>query len=359
MLEGTRPSSFHPRAVCPPTAPLPPTFLMLNRALGTTNRTVSPIGLGLAALGRPGYINLGHGNDLEGRRSVAALEAHTHAVLDAAWEAGIRYFDAARSYGRAESFLRSWLDARSLAPTDATIGSKWGYTYTADWSVDAEVHEVKDHSVEVFERQWQETNARLGPHLDLYQIHSATLKTGVLDDAAVHEALYRIKHEHGVALGLSLSGPRQAQTLERALQVAVNGTLLFDAVQATYNVLEPSAGPMLQRAHEAGLGVIIKEAVANGRLTPRNENESFADARTVLDEQAARLHTTIDALALAAVVHEPWVDVVLSGAARKDHLASNIAALSVDYDAEAKAALQTLTEEPSTYWSTRSALSWT
>ena len=40
----------------------------------------------------------------------------------------------------------------------------------------------------------------------------------------------------------------------------------FDCVQATWNVLEPSAGPALAAAHDAGLGVIIKEAVANGRL---------------------------------------------------------------------------------------------
>ena len=36
--------------------------------------------------------------------------------------------------------------------------------------------------------------------------------------------------------------------------------------QATFNLLDQSAGPALQRAHEAGLFVIIKEAVANGRL---------------------------------------------------------------------------------------------
>jgi aryl-alcohol dehydrogenase-like predicted oxidoreductase len=32
--------------------------------LGSTGLAVSPIGLGLAALGRPGYITLGHGSDL-------------------------------------------------------------------------------------------------------------------------------------------------------------------------------------------------------------------------------------------------------------------------------------------------------
>ena len=63
------------------------------------------MGLGLAALGRPGYINLGHATDLSRDYDVAAMADHAHTVLDAAWAAGIRYFDAARSYGRAEEFL--------------------------------------------------------------------------------------------------------------------------------------------------------------------------------------------------------------------------------------------------------------
>ena len=73
----------------------------------------APIGLGLAALGRPGYINLGHGDDLGADRSPEAMERGAHAVLDAALSLGVRYLDAARSYGRAEDFLGSWLTARA------------------------------------------------------------------------------------------------------------------------------------------------------------------------------------------------------------------------------------------------------
>jgi aryl-alcohol dehydrogenase-like predicted oxidoreductase len=90
------------------------------------------MGLGLAALGRPGYINLGHASDLAGRTSVASLERLTHSVLDAAYERGVRYFDAARSYGRAEAFLAAWLEQRGLGPGEVSVGSKWGYTYVAN-----------------------------------------------------------------------------------------------------------------------------------------------------------------------------------------------------------------------------------
>ena len=46
---------------------------------------VSPFGLGLATLGRPGYLNLGHAADLPTVHDILLIEAHTHAVLGAAF----------------------------------------------------------------------------------------------------------------------------------------------------------------------------------------------------------------------------------------------------------------------------------
>ena len=108
------------------------------RSLGDSGLMVSPLGLGLAALGRPGYINLGHADDLGHDYDVAAMEARAHAVLDAAWQAGVRYFDAARSYGRGEAFLGAWLARRQITPDQVVVGSKWGYTYTAGWQVETD-----------------------------------------------------------------------------------------------------------------------------------------------------------------------------------------------------------------------------
>ena len=325
--------------------------------LGTTGLVASPIGLGLAALGRPGYINLGHGDDLEGERGVAAMEARAHAVLDAAWAGGVRSFDAARSYGRAEAFLARWLDRRGVAPGEALVSSKWGYTYTADWQVEAEAHEVKEHSLAALQRQWPESKALLGDHLDLYQVHSVTPDSPALDDAALLAELAALKRG-GVRIGLSISGPQQALVIERALAVRVDGERLFDAVQATWNLLEPSAGPALAAAHDAGMGVIVKEALANGRLTDRNQDADFAAQRALLAHEAERLGATVDALALAAVLAQPWADVVLSGATTVAQLQANLRALETPWDAEATEALSALAEPAEAYWRRRSALPW-
>jgi aryl-alcohol dehydrogenase-like predicted oxidoreductase len=330
---------------------------MEERLLGATNLTVSRIGLGLAALGRPGYMNLGHADDLHHNYDVSAMEARAHEVLDAAWAAGVRYFDAARSYGRAEEFLATWLRARNVNPDSVTIGSKWGYTYTAGWQVQAKHHEVKEHSLAVLKRQFHESLSLLGSNLKLYQIHSASLDSGVLDNLEVLEELGRIKAT-GIGIGLTLTGPHQAETLKKAIGITIEGHRLFDSVQATWNLLEPSAGPALQAAHELGMGVIIKEALANGRLTPRNADLSFEPKRRILAGMAKDLNTSLDALALATVLANAWVDVVLSGAATVDQLHSNITALSIHLPKEAIAQLLSLQETPAEYWNSRSKLSW-
>ena len=104
-------------------------WMMEFRTLGSTGLLVSRIGLGMAALGRPGYINLGHGNDLGGDFRETSMEARAHALLDTAWSSEIRYFDVARSYGLGERFLGNWLTKRGVAQESVSVGSKWGYRY--------------------------------------------------------------------------------------------------------------------------------------------------------------------------------------------------------------------------------------
>jgi aryl-alcohol dehydrogenase-like predicted oxidoreductase len=330
---------------------------MERTGLGRTGLVVSRIGLGLAALGRPGYINLGHGTDLAAGREVASMEAHAHSVLDTAYAAGVRYFDAARSYGRAEAFLATWLESRGIRAGEVAVGSKWGYRYTAGWKVDAERHEVKDLSVENLRLQAAETRDLLGGYLGLYQIHSATLESGVFDDQSVLDELVRLKHS-GWKLGLSVTGPRQGETIRMVINIFVNSEHLFDCVQATWNLLERSAEPALVEAHSWGLGVIVKEALANGRLTMRNNEPSFGHSRHLIEVQAKRLGTSSDALALAAVLAKPWADVVLSGAATEEQIRSNLGALQVGWDSEAETALMPLNEGANAYWTKRSSLQW-
>ncbi|SDU96628.1 Predicted oxidoreductase [Microlunatus sagamiharensis] len=316
------------------------------------------VGVGLAAVGRPAYITPGRDRDLGRSRSVEELEADARSVLDAAYAAGVRYVDAARSYGLAERFLGGWLSTRAdrLGSADVTVASKWGYAYVGGWRLDAEVHEVKDHSLDAFERQVEETRAALGRLPDVYQVHSLTPDSPALTDAALHRRLAGLR-DGGTAVGFSTSGPRQADVVRRALTLEVGGARLFAVVQSTWNVLEPSAGPALAEARRAGLRVVVKEAVANGRLVGVEADPAPGVAAVL--RLAGQLGVTPDQVAVAAALAQPWASVVLSGAVTPDQLRSNLGAARVDLPPGWLDDVLAAREQPEAYWRERSARAWT
>jgi aryl-alcohol dehydrogenase-like predicted oxidoreductase len=306
----------------------------------------APVGLGLAAIGRPAYINLGRDHALGPYRGRAELEQRAHEILDAAWNAGVRYFDTARSYGLAEEFLSSWLKGRERTTDWPVIGSKWGYTCTGQWRMTEPVQERKDLSADTFRRQLAESRELLGDHLSLYQIHSATIESGVLDDDELLVELAALRRS-GVAVGVTVTGPGQGETIDRALEIGI-----FDTVQATWNLLERSAAPALQRAHDNGLGVIVKEALANGQLTIHGEESSLLTYAHDRDLPP-------DAVAIAAAISQPWSEVVLSGAVSPQMLASNLQALEfARHGGRPAEDLSQLRLDPDAYWLRRSRLPW-
>lgn len=288
--------------------------------------TVARLGIGLAAVGRPAYINTGSAHALPADRSVGALRAQTGAVLDAAWEGGVRWVDVARSYGRAEEFLHTWLGGRSRP--DLTISSKWGYAYVGDWQRDAVLHESKEHSLRRFTSQVARTRELLD--VDGYLVHSLTPDSPLLGDRELLHALAELR-DTGVRVGFSTSGAHQAETVARGLEVTVGGTRLFDVVQSTWNAWEQSAGEVLGAAHADGVHVVVKEALANGLLVPELG----------------------DAGALAAVLAQPWADTVLLGAAGPEQVVSNLRCLETPAPD-----VRGWAQDPERYWKRRADLSW-
>ena len=261
---------------------------------------------------------------------------------------------------------------------------------TAAWRIqvdDGEAHEVKKHTVEQHQRQLAETRVILGDKLHLYQvacssnseacpslivarlhtsrlrshhppqqIHSATEASGVLTDPDVLDALATLR-DQGVAVGASVSFP-QGKPLELATAAtSADAKPLFASVQATYNLLDQSAGPLLEAAAAQGVFVIIKEGVANGRLTARNIG---SQALELLEAEAAKLSTTPDALALAWILTQPFVGMVLSGASTCEQLRSNVAALKlVPLEPALHERLgKALAQECEQYWQDRRNLAW-
>ncbi|OBQ51648.1 oxidoreductase [Tamlana sp. s12] len=316
--------------------------------------SVTKIGLGLAALGRPEYINIRTNPDID--KSETAFKNTTFSVLDEAYKLGVRYFDTAPSYGKGEAFLQEWNTLTNHE--DVILGTKWGYTYVANWQLGYPgKHEIKEHSLKKLLEQWAVSKKML-PHLKYYQVHSATFDSGILENQSVLDALFRIKEETGLHIGITTSGENQKEVISEALKIEVNGNLLFDSFQVSYNVFEQSTFETLRRVIESGKTVIIKEALANGRVFESENFPKYKVAYTLLNKLADKYDVGVDAMALRFVMDSLQPDYVLSGASNVTQLKENLKANAfVLEDADVKA-LKALAVSPDFYWQERSELDW-
>jgi aryl-alcohol dehydrogenase-like predicted oxidoreductase len=206
--------------------------------------------------------------------------------------------------------------------------------------------------------QLPESLRLLGDRLDIYQIHSATAESGCLVDSRLLAALVDGRRRGAYrAVGFTLSGPASAAALEQGLSARIDGERVFDVVQATFNVLEPSLADGLRAAHESGVGVIAKEVFANGRLTGANRRP--ADASLLERLRAIVPGTQLDRVALGFVLAHPFVDVALSGAATVAQLRSHLSSGDPPLTPSAVDELRASAEPVADYWATRATLPWT
>ncbi|MFS4417918.1 aldo/keto reductase [Maribacter sp. 2307ULW6-5] len=311
------------------------------------------IGLGTAALGRPQYINL-----KQEENTVQDLDAFKEKgiqVLEVAYRSGIRFFDTAPGYGLAEQLMLDWLQTKNDASIE--VSTKWGYTYVANFDPKATVHEVKEHSLAKLNAQWQVSRGLL-PHLKLYQIHSATLDTGVLENEQVLNSLYALKMEHKLQMGVTTSGANQTEIVKKALDVAVNGTQLFDAFQVTYNVLEQGLEGVCQALKHQHKKVLVKEALANGRIFSNADYPHYGGCYRMLESLAKKYDVGTDAIALQFCAQTLPDSMVLSGASNVAHLEANLKAEGITLSEEEVEKLKTCKVASADYWEERKRLNW-
>ncbi|MFD2726989.1 aldo/keto reductase [Hyunsoonleella rubra] len=312
------------------------------------------IGLGLAALGRPEYINIRENKNLD--KSEKAFKENTFSVLDEAYNLGISYFDTAPSYGKGEAFLQEWNASRNHQ--NVILGTKWGYTYMANWELGFDgKHEVKEHSLEKLKEQW-DVSKQLLPRLKYYQVHSATFESGILENQSVINELHRIKKATNLKIGITASGANQKEIVSIALKIKVENEALFDSFQVTYNVFEQDAFQILNTALSQGKSVIVKEALANGRVFPNPNFEHYKNTYEVLERLSKKYGVGIDALALRFVMDNLKPTYVLSGASNKKQLKENVKAHDFSFSKTELDVLRNQNIAPKTYWKERDLLTW-
>ncbi|MET4158582.1 aldo/keto reductase [Agromyces sp. PvR057] len=304
---------------------------MQRRTLGRTGRSVSVIGLGTWQLGADW-------GDVD--------EADALAVLDAAHEAGVTFFDTADVYGdgRSESLIGTWL--RANPDSGVTVATKMGRRLP---------QEHENYSAEHFRAWIDRSRANLGVEtVDLVQLHCPP--TSVYGDDRVFDALDALVADGSIgAYGVSVEKVEEALTAIARPNVA--------SVQIILNAfrLKP-LDEVLPAAVEAGVGIIARVPLASGLLSGRYTNETvFAanDHRTFnrhgeafdvgetfsgVDYEtgvaaaaeftelarAAAPGATAAQVALAWIAAQPGVSSVIPGARNVDQARANAAAGSLE-----------------------------
>ena len=311
------------------------------------------IGLGTAALGRPQYINV----RLEtcDNSNLEKFRQQSFQVLEDAYNLGIRYFDTAPGYGLAEELLLEWLQTKD--DDSIEVATKWGYTYTANFDANAKVHEVKEHSLAKLNEQWT-FSKQLLPYFKVYQIHSTTLETGILENEAVLSELAHLKKEHNLKIGITTTGTNQVEVIQKALTVLVDGEQLFDVFQVTYNFLDQSLLEIIDELISQNKSIVIKEVLANGRIFKNENYPYYQKMYATLEDLASKYNVGVDAIALKYGLQTISNATVLSGASNTNQLTENLKANSFLLSNDDIQLLKSFKVSPEFYWKERKQLQW-
>jgi aryl-alcohol dehydrogenase-like predicted oxidoreductase len=294
-----------------------------QQPLGDSGLTVSRVGLGC--------------NNFGGRID----KERSRAVVEAALEAGITFFDTAHSYGDglSEAYLGELLEGRR---DQVVLATKFG-------GRSEDSHGLRKGSRAYIRAQLAESLERLRTdYVDLYYLHFPDAETPIAETLA---ALQELLDEGSVrAIGCSNF------SIEQLREAEAGGH--FPALQENYNLLEREVEAELLpfcRAH--GIGFVPYFPLASGLLTgkyrrgePPPEGTRLAhwslpvpedpwDELERLDAFARERGHTLLELAIAGLASRPGVSSVIAGATTPEQVRANAAAADWQLSPDELAAL--------------------
>ncbi|MBM2823459.1 MAG: Aldo/keto reductase [Thermoleophilia bacterium] len=295
--------------------------------LGDSGLRVSRVGVGC--------------NNFGGRIDLDA----TRAVVDAALDVGITFFDTAEVYGSgggSERFLGEILEGRR---DQVVLATKFGWAQDCGHGDAASVRSAIDGSL-----------ARLRTdHVDLYYLHKPDPDTPIAETLGVLDEL--VSSGKVRAIGCSNFSAEQLAEADRVARE--QGTTRFTVLQNHYSLLERGDDEdVLPLCRELGIAYIPYFPLASGVLTgkykrgepapegTRLHGREIDDARLTRVEALKRFadergHGLLD-LAISALVSTPGIGSVIAGATKPEQVRANAAAASWHLGADDLELLATL-----------------
>lgn len=249
---------------------------MDQRHLGRNGPLVSPLGYGAFKIGRNEQTKYGAAYPLPSDAEVARL-------LNGLLDLGINYFDTAPAYGLSEERIGAVLARRRA---EFTLSTKVGEVFEGGRS-------TYDFSAAAIEFSVHRSLQRLRTDtLDVVFIHANAADQAILADTDAVPTLLRLR-ERGLIQHVGLSAKTVAGA-RAALEWA-------DVLMVEYHLEDQSADEVIRDAAVAGVGVVVKKALASGKLAATE--------------------------ALRFVLNNPGVSSVVVGTLNLEHMRANIEAV--------------------------------
>ncbi len=315
---------------------------MANRKVATEKRRIGE--LEVTALGI-GCNNFGMKLDDRG----------TDAVVHAALDLGINYFDTADAYGESEVLLGNALAGRR---GEAVIATKFGSPSAVP---DGEVPGSATWVAKAADRSLR----RLGVDvIDHYQLHKPDPSTPIVETLAALQELI----DAGKVREIGCSNFSADQLREMAAVAAANDLTPFATVQNHYSVLtrRPELDGVLDACDEHGVGLVPYFPLESGLLTGKYRKgaelpdgsrlqswqdlphgamfltpEMFDAVEALIAHAEAQGHTILE-LAMSWLARRPMIPTVITGATTPEQVKANAAAMAWDLDDAELAAIDAL-----------------
>ena len=281
--------------------------------LGDSGLTVSRVGLGCN--------NLGSRIDFDA----------TRAVVDAALDAGVTFFDTAAVYGNegdSERFLGEILEGRR---DQVVLATKFG------WG-----RESGDGRAETARESLEGSLERLRTeYVDLYYLHKPDPTTAIAETLGALDELVR----DGTVSAIGCSNFTAEQLAEADRVARELGTGRFTVLQNQYSLLERrDDSDVLPLCRELGVSYIPYFPLASGLLTGKYRRDEPAptgtrlEGREIEDERFDRVERltafaeehghTVHELAISGLASTPGVGSIIAGATTPEQVRANVAAAS-------------------------------
>jgi D-threo-aldose 1-dehydrogenase len=311
---------------------------LARRKLGRTNLEITQLGLGGAGLG-----------DLFD----VVEDADASATLQAAWDAGIRYYDTSPWYGRGQSEHRFGRALYRRPRSDYVLSTKVGRLFRAFHDAENFVHgfwrgglkfqHCFDYSYDGVMRSFEDSLQRLGlPRIDLLLVHDLDIGHHVTD-AKVTAHLTELHHgglraltelkQAGLIGGIG-AGINEVGMIPRFLDLM---DIDFFLVAMPYTLLDTDVlDSEFPRCAAHGVGFIIGATFASGILASGavpGARYRYADATPEILAKVKRIEAVcahhnvpLSAAALQFPLGHPAVAAVIPGALLPGHVTRNVAA---------------------------------